>query len=148
MEEALQLLSKSPEVVIPSLLKDVGSRGEIVKKVRKLMNKGKISPNLVLKAKGQSRKTNSPRKKVAKDTAVWRLTAEIFDDYEKLIETYKTQNSAINAAWKFVNDNLVDDLGLDVDEAEFRNELKSEGSWMYQEDMVDVVIDLHEEKLK
>ena len=42
MEEALQLIKECPEKVISALLKDKASRKQIVKKVSKLVNKGKI----------------------------------------------------------------------------------------------------------
>ena len=45
-------------------------------------------------------------------------------------------------------DNLDEHEDLDIDEAEFRKELQKDGSWSYEGDMVDLLIEMHEEPLR
>ncbi len=49
----IQLAKSTAPKVVPALHKDAASRKQIVKKVSKLVSKGKILPNVVLKAKRQ-----------------------------------------------------------------------------------------------
>mmetsp|Transcript_148177 Transcript_148177/g.283970 ORF Transcript_148177/g.283970 Transcript_148177/m.283970 type:complete len:147 (-) Transcript_148177:222-662(-) len=68
MEEALQLIKKSPEKAMSALLADAASRKQIVKKVSKMLNKGKIMPNVVLQSKTPKHSQKTPQRSCASAT--------------------------------------------------------------------------------
>eukprot|EP00415_Alexandrium_ostenfeldii_P001426 UN1426 len=171
--EALMMLKEHPQKVIPALLKDVISRRAIEKKVAKLVKKGKISPNLVLASCRSSRpsKPKASAKRAVATKAVWKLTLSspaiedrvegdpyddgLMDDFgslakyfyhgEKIIKLCSSFQSAVKAAWPYVDEGI----DSDVDEKSFQKELADTGVWSHDGDYgEDLVVEIDKSSVK
>ena len=172
MEAAIQMITASPEKAIAALLKDAASRKQIVKKLSKLVNKGKISPNVNLKSNVLKRVQKSPTcPQRTKTNDVWKLSfsspaiesrvqddpyddrlmgdfgilAELFYNGETQDQLHKSQQKAVEAAWSFARQCI----DSDIDEDEFREELVKQGYWCHEGDFgADLVIELQIANIK
>ena len=140
---AVELLQKKPGDVLLGLLKDSEMKQKVLKKIEKMVKNGKIPANNILKA-GKLEKKIQKKASAIKAKTVFQLVisspaikgrfeadpyddclmedfgdlADHFYDGSDVEEMHQKLESAVQKAWEFISENLMDD---DIDEKELRH---------------------------